>query len=87
MRGELLLSVILGHSLALATLNNETEETQNDFQARDYYYYNNFDSETEETQNDPEGGGHAWLPIAFGIGIGIISISRYWYQNRNRYWY
>ena len=38
MRGELLLSVILGHSLALATLNNETEETQNDFQARDYFY-------------------------------------------------
>ena len=43
MREELLFSVILGHSLALATLNNETEETENDFQARgDYFYYRDY---------------------------------------------
>ena len=60
MRGELLLSVILGHSLALATLNNETEETQNDFQA---YRICLYDKKYELccTENHSQAGTWGWI--------------------------
>ena len=61
MRGELLLSVILGHSLALATLNNEIEETQNDFQARDRICLYDKNYELCCTEYQSQAGTWGWI--------------------------